>query len=73
MAREEIHTEAELAAFDEGYYAASVEVNQLRSWILKAQPLLSKAGCIVADEAIHRMGEIQGIRAVIESCPVTTK
>lgn len=47
-----------------------LEVEQLRSWILKAAPMLSKAACIVVDESIDRLGEIEGVQALVESCPL---
>lgn len=44
--------------------------NSLERWILEAAPMLSRAACIVADEAIDRLGEIAGVQAVLETCPI---
>ena len=43
---------------------------ELRAWIMQAAPMLSTAACIVIDESIERLGEIEGVRAVLELCPV---
>lgn len=42
----------------------------MRAWIFRAAPMLSTAACIVVDEAVERLGEIEGCRAVLELCPV---
>jgi hypothetical protein len=46
------------------------EANAMREWIMKAAPMLSIASCIVIDEAVERLGEIAGCRALLELCPV---
>jgi hypothetical protein len=46
------------------------ERNAMREWIMRAAPMLSVASCIVIDEAVERLGEIAGCRAVLELCPV---
>ena len=46
------------------------ERNAMRDWILLAAPMLSTASCIVIDEAVERLGEIEGCRGVLEMCPV---
>jgi hypothetical protein len=46
------------------------ERNELRDWIMQAAPMLSTASRIVIDEAVERLGEIEGCRAVLELCPV---
>lgn len=46
------------------------ERNEMRAWIMQAAPMLSAAACIVIDESIERLGEIEGVRAVLELCPV---
>lgn len=42
----------------------------MRDWIMQAAPMLSAAAGIVIDEAVERLGEIEGCRAVLELCPV---
>lgn len=44
--------------------------NEMKAWILKAAPMLSDAACIVIDEAPQRLGEIEGVRALLENCPI---
>jgi len=46
------------------------DLADLTQWVRDAAPLLNKAACIVAEDSITRLGEILGVRAVIESCPV---
>lgn len=46
------------------------ERDEMKAWIMKAAPLLSAAACIVIDESIERLGEIEGVRGVLELCPV---
>lgn len=46
------------------------ERNAMREWIMQAAPMLSVASCIVIDEAVERLGEIEGCRAVLELCPL---
>ena len=46
---------------------------QMREWITEAAPMLSAAACIVVEEAVHRLAEIEGVRAVVEGCPVSKK
>jgi hypothetical protein len=46
------------------------ERNEMRAWIMKAAPMLSAAACVVIEEAIDRFGEIEGVRGVLELCPV---
>ena len=46
------------------------ECNAMRAWIMQAAPMLSVASCIVIDEAVYRLDEIAGCRAVLEMCPV---
>lgn len=51
-------------------FEITLELNKLHEWIKQAAPLLSHAACIVIDEAIDRLGEIEGIRGVVETCPI---
>lgn len=46
------------------------ERGEMRAWIMQAAPMLSTAACIVIDESIERLGEIEGVRGVLELCPV---
>jgi hypothetical protein len=46
------------------------DANAMREWIMQAAPMLSVASCIVIDDAVDRLGEIAGCRAVLELCPV---
>jgi hypothetical protein len=46
------------------------ERNEMRDWIMQAAPMLSVASCIVIDEAVGRLGEIEGCRGMLELCPV---
>ena len=48
----------------------TTEVAAMREWIMQAAPMLSVASCIVIDEAVERLGEIAGCRALLELCPV---
>ena len=46
------------------------QVAALKAWIMQAAPMLSAASCIVIDESIERLGEIEGVRGILELCPV---
>lgn len=46
------------------------ELETLRAWIKEADAMLCKAACIVIDEAVERLGEIEGVRALVETCPL---
>lgn len=47
-----------------------IERNAMREWILLAAPMLSTACCIVIEEAVGRLSEIEGCRGLLELCPV---
>lgn len=45
-------------------------LDELTEWITQAAPMLSTAACIIIQEAIDRLDEIAGVRALLESCPI---
>jgi hypothetical protein len=44
--------------------------NELTSWLKEAVPVMESACCIVAEISPARLGEIEGCRALLETCPV---
>lgn len=44
-------------------------IEALRAWISLAAPVLNAASCIVIEDSVHRIGEISGCRAILETCP----
>lgn len=61
-----------VSSFDLADFARKMERdrNELHAWAMQAVPMLSKAACIVIDNAAHRLDEIEGVRGVLETCPV---
>jgi len=54
----------------EDYDRIRERMDAMEAWIKIAAPVLSTAACIVVDDAIGRLGEIEGVRGILESCPV---
>jgi hypothetical protein len=46
------------------------ERNELVAWLKEAVPVMESACCIVAEISPARLGEIEGCRALLETCPV---
>lgn len=46
------------------------ERDEMREWIKNAAPVFESACCIVIEERVDRIGEIQGCQAILETCPV---
>lgn len=49
---------------------ATQQRDKMEKWIREAAPVMSTACCIVIEDSIHRLSEIEGCRGILELCPI---